>query len=49
VIVKTKEEGFRHQVQLKLGTGNRKDYLHTIGRDRAERTGCSTQSVVEVI
>jgi hypothetical protein len=28
-------------VQLKLGTRHRKDSLHTIGRDKAESTGCS--------
>jgi hypothetical protein len=36
-------------VQLKLGTRHRKDSLHMIGRDRAESTGCSAQSAVEVI
>jgi hypothetical protein len=36
-------------VQLKLGTRHRKDSLHTTGRDRAESTGCSAQSAVEVI
>jgi hypothetical protein len=36
-------------VQLKLGTRHRKDSLHKIGRDRAESTGCSVQSAVEVI
>jgi hypothetical protein len=35
-------------VQLKLGTRHRKDSLHKEGRDRAESTGCSTQSEVEV-
>jgi hypothetical protein len=36
-------------VQLKLGTRHRKDSLHKMGRDRAESTGCSTQSAVEVL
>jgi hypothetical protein len=36
-------------VQLKLGTRHIKYSLHTIGRDIVESTGCSTQSVVEVI
>jgi hypothetical protein len=31
-------------VQLKLGTRHRKDSLHKEGRNRTERTGCSTQS-----
>jgi hypothetical protein len=35
-------------VQLKLGTRHRKDSLHKEGRDRAESTGCSAQSEVEV-
>jgi hypothetical protein len=36
-------------VQLKLGTRHRKYSLHMIGRDRAESTGYSAQSAVEVI
>jgi hypothetical protein len=46
---KSKEEGSRYQVQLKLGTRHRKDSLHRRGRDREESTGCSVQSVVKVI
>jgi hypothetical protein len=47
--VKEKEEGSRYQVQLKLGTRHKKDSLHKIGRDKAESTCYSAQSVVEVI
>jgi hypothetical protein len=36
-------------VHLKLGTSHRKDSLHNMGRDRAERTGCFMQSTIEVI
>jgi hypothetical protein len=35
-------------VHLKLGTRHRKYSLHKIGRDKAESTGCSTQSEVEL-
>jgi hypothetical protein len=45
--VREQEEGSRYQVKLKLGTKHRKDSLHTVGEDRAERTGCSVQPEVE--
>jgi hypothetical protein len=46
--VKEKRKGSRYQVQLKLGTRHIKDSLHKEGKDRAESTGCPTQSEVEV-